>query len=332
MADPITITTTIITLATFIKDLIDVGQNIKRSIEKVGENRRRIREVVDDTLGTLAQLANLSRGREDNFQVQELLDALGNLKADMLHVLSIAQKFSAPEPRSGFRGLQSQIKGWLEREDVEAQVKRLNKHVKKCYMQFTVFSAARIEHTSARIENTSVRVEQRLIVNSVEHQAKLQRLEGMVTRVLVQTQFGHDVMNRTMEVVASDPDHESIESQFLSLQALRLVDAFEKYTTSAYFRSETPHWDPVEEPLRIVFLRPKSDLHILQQILTVMLQIKDHPTALSTKDATEVLLYLGEKLSWLGLQSEEINDTGNSCDMSSLLKPANNLFTGLICV
>jgi hypothetical protein len=56
----------------------------------------------------------------------------------MLHVLSVAQKISAPEPRSGFRGLQSQLKSWLEREDVEAQVKRLNKHVKKCYMQFTV--------------------------------------------------------------------------------------------------------------------------------------------------------------------------------------------------
>jgi hypothetical protein len=35
MADPITVTTTIITLATFITDLIDLGQNIKRSIEKV---------------------------------------------------------------------------------------------------------------------------------------------------------------------------------------------------------------------------------------------------------------------------------------------------------
>ncbi|KAJ7226278.1 hypothetical protein C8J57DRAFT_1481734 [Mycena rebaudengoi] len=314
MADPITITTTIITLATFIKDLIDVGQNIKRSIEKVRENRRRIQEVVDDTLGTLAQLANLSRGHEDNFQAQELLDALGNLKApymnsepslrDMLHVLSVTQKISAPEPRSGFRGLQSQLKSWLEREDVEAQVKCLNKHVKKCYMQFTVFSAARIEHTSARIENTSVRVEQRLIVNSVEHQAKLQRLEGMVTRVLVQTQFGHDVMNRTMEIVASDPGHQSIESQFLSLQAMHLIDAFEKYTASAYFRSKEPHWDPVEEPLQIVFLRPKSNLHILQQILTVMLQIKDHPTALSTKYATEILLNLGAELSCLGMQSE----------------------------
>ncbi|KAJ7233387.1 hypothetical protein C8J57DRAFT_1729528 [Mycena rebaudengoi] len=325
MADPITITTTIITLATFIKDLIDVGQNIRRSIEKVGENRRRIREVVDDTLGTLAQLANLLRGCEDSFQAQELLDALGNLKADMLHVLSVAQKISAPEPRSGFRGLQSQLKGWLEREDVEAQVKRLNKHVKKCYMQFAVFSAARNEHTSARIENTSaqikntsvrienisarienisVRVEQRLIINSVEHQVKLQRLEGMMTRVLVQTRFGHDVVNRTMELVASDPGHQSIESQFLSLQAMHLIHAFKKYTTSAFFQSKTPHWDPVEEPLQIVFLQPKSDLHILQKILTVMLQIKDHQTALSTKDATEILLELGEELSWLGLQSE----------------------------
>ncbi|KAJ7226289.1 hypothetical protein C8J57DRAFT_1731051 [Mycena rebaudengoi] len=296
MADPITITTTIITLATFIKDLIDVGQNIRRSIEKVGENRRRIREVVDDILGTLVQLANFSRGREDSFQAQELLDAIGNLKADMLHVLAVAQKISTREPRSGFRGLQSQFKNWLEREDVEAQVKRLNKHVKKCYIQFTAFSAA-------RIENTSVRVEQRLITNSVEHHAKLQRLEGMVTRVLVQTQFGLDVVNRTIEIIASDPDHESIESQFLSLQAVRLVDAFQKYTASTYFQSEEPHWDPVEEPLKISFGQPKSGLHILQKILTVMLQIEDHPTTLSTKDATEMLLELGGELSWSGLQS-----------------------------
>ncbi|KAJ7226272.1 hypothetical protein C8J57DRAFT_1731038 [Mycena rebaudengoi] len=274
MADPITITTTIITLATFMKDLIDVGQNIKRSIEKVGEDRRRIREVVDDTLGTLAQLANLSRGHEDSFQAQELLDALGNLKVDMLHVLSVAQKISAPEPRSGFQSLQSQIKGWLEHEDVEAQVKHLNKHVKKCYIQFTAFSAARIE--------------------------KSQRLEEMMARVLVQTQFGHDAMNHTMEIVASDP---SIKSQFLSLQAMRFIDAFKKYTTSALFQSKIPHWDPMEEPLKIGVLRPKSESHILQTILEVMLQIEHHPTTLSMKDATEMLLYLGGELSCWGLQS-----------------------------
>ncbi|KAJ7249351.1 hypothetical protein C8J57DRAFT_1475265 [Mycena rebaudengoi] len=308
--DPITITTTIITLASFIKDLIDVGQNIKRSIEKVGENRRRIREVVDDILGTLAQLANLSRGREDSFHVQELLDALGNLKEDMLHVLSVAQQISAPAPRSGLRGLSSQIKAWLERDDIEAQVKHLNKHVKKCYIQFTAFSAARIEHASARIENTSalientsVRVEQRLIVNSVEQQAKLQRLEGMMARVLVHTQFGQNMLNQTMDIVASDLRHRTLESQYLSVQVMRLLDSLDKYTASHYFHAETPCWDPAK-PFLTVSERPTSKSYVLHSILGVVLQIDQSPAHLFPRDAANMLLKLGDMLSSLGMQSE----------------------------
>ncbi|KAJ6594608.1 hypothetical protein B0H19DRAFT_1247268 [Mycena capillaripes] len=79
--DPITATTRVITLATFIKGLIEVGQNIRRSIEKVGENRRRIRELTDDVLRTLADFANLTRGQEDTFHAPALLSALGYLKA-----------------------------------------------------------------------------------------------------------------------------------------------------------------------------------------------------------------------------------------------------------
>ncbi|KAJ7141015.1 hypothetical protein C8R44DRAFT_974681 [Mycena epipterygia] len=79
--DPITVTTTIITLVTFIKDLIDLGQSIKESIEKVTENRRRIRNLTNEILHTLADLANLSRGHEDEFKAPALLSALGNLKA-----------------------------------------------------------------------------------------------------------------------------------------------------------------------------------------------------------------------------------------------------------
>ncbi|KAJ7112902.1 hypothetical protein C8R44DRAFT_881952 [Mycena epipterygia] len=81
MVDPITATTTLITLATFIKDLIDLGQSIQHSIEKVTENRRRIRDLTNDVLHTLGDLANLSRGHEDEFETPALLSALGNLKA-----------------------------------------------------------------------------------------------------------------------------------------------------------------------------------------------------------------------------------------------------------
>ncbi|KAF8128303.1 hypothetical protein K438DRAFT_1993935 [Mycena galopus ATCC 62051] len=78
--DPITVTTTFITLATFIKDLIEVGESIHRSIEKVGENRRRIRELTADVVRTLYELANLTHGREDAFHGPDLLRALEILK------------------------------------------------------------------------------------------------------------------------------------------------------------------------------------------------------------------------------------------------------------
>ncbi|KAJ7466968.1 hypothetical protein FB451DRAFT_1401823 [Mycena latifolia] len=79
--DPITATTTVITLASFIKDLIDVGQSIKRSIEKVRENRRRIRDLTDDILSTLAKLVDLSWVNDDTFPTPAQLSALGDLKA-----------------------------------------------------------------------------------------------------------------------------------------------------------------------------------------------------------------------------------------------------------
>ena len=48
---------------------------------QVSENRRQIRELTEDVVRTLYDLANLTRGREDAFQGPELLSALENLKA-----------------------------------------------------------------------------------------------------------------------------------------------------------------------------------------------------------------------------------------------------------
>ncbi|KAJ7236916.1 hypothetical protein C8J57DRAFT_128916 [Mycena rebaudengoi] len=299
MADPITVTTTIITLATFITDLIDLGQNIKRSIEKVGENRRRIRDLTNDIFCALANLANLSRGREDSFQAPELLDALANLKADMLHVLSTSEMLSlsgSPPHRRGFRALQSQIKFWLIRDDIESEIKRLKQQVNKCYIQFTAFSAARIEHTS-------VRVEQNLITNNVENQARLQRLEGMVARVLVHTQFGQNVVDQTMTIVASDPGHQTLESQYLSAQVMRLIDSLQKLAATHQFHSETPYWNP-RKPLQLSFVRPASPSHVLHAILGIVLEINDCPEQLSTKATALMLLNLGVKLSFLGMRRE----------------------------
>ncbi|KAJ7678717.1 hypothetical protein B0H17DRAFT_1334059 [Mycena rosella] len=301
--DPITAVTTIITLATFIKDLIDVGQSIKRSIDQVRDNRRRIRDLTDDILSTLAKLADLSRMNEDTFQAPAQLSALGDLKADMLNVLLICTKISPVERRPGFRGIGSQIKVWIKRDDVEAEIRRLKKHVNKCYLQFTAFSAARIEQTTARVEetadrteNTTLRVEHRLIVNHVENQITLRRFEGLMARVLLETPFGQNVMNQTIGILESDTTHQTVEFQYLSTEALHLVDSLQQRT----FVLDKPPWDGTG----LVLPLSESPRHILYRILGVLVQINDYPRELSFTTVLDGVLHLGNSFSRLGMYSE----------------------------
>ncbi|KAJ6574274.1 hypothetical protein B0H19DRAFT_1341368 [Mycena capillaripes] len=307
MADPITVTMTVITFATIIKDLIEVGQSIRRSVEKVSENRRQIRDLANDILCTLANIGNLSRPHENAFQTPELLSALANLKADMLYVLSVCGKISTVESSHGLRGFRSQIKVWMKRDDVERAINRLKGHVNKCYLQFTAFSAARIEHTSLRVEHTSLRVEQRLIVNNVDNQLRLRRLEGMMARVLLETQFGQNVMNQTVEIIAS-----TLELQYLSTQALRLMDTLKERvaTRSVIFVSEAPLWDGTS----LVFSPPPgSAKHILHKILGFAVKLNDCPTRITIPLGfiEDIMFTLGQDLEWHGMNSE-----GTACDLA----------------
>ncbi|KAJ7142777.1 hypothetical protein C8R44DRAFT_761092 [Mycena epipterygia] len=290
MADPITVTTTLITLATFIKDLIDLGQSIKSSIEKaslasvlVGENRRRIRDLTDDILRTLGHIADLSRGHEDSFQIPELLTALGNLKADMLYVYGVAGRISPPAGTRRHRGFGFQFKAWMKRDDIEGEIRRLREHVNNCYLQFTVmnaFSTARTEHTSRRVENTSLRVEQALVVNRVEN---------------------HNVMNQTIEIISSDQTHQTIEFQYLSIQSLHLVDAFQELLLG---RSGDLPWNTA--PSTMMFKEAPSPRHILHQVLGMVLAIRTGPTKVPAESIMSILDGLGAILEYLQMTSEAI--------------------------
>ncbi|KAJ7142779.1 hypothetical protein C8R44DRAFT_726111 [Mycena epipterygia] len=268
MADPITVTTTLITLATFIKDLIDLGQGIKSSIEK----------------------ANLSRGHENSFQAPELLTALGNLKARTL----------PPARTRGLRGFGTQFKAWMKRDDIEGEIRRLREHANTCYLQFTAFSTARTEHTSRRVENTSLRVEQALVVNHVENHVRLQRLETMMARMLLETQFGQNIMNQTIEIISSDPTHRTIEFQYLSIQTLHLIDAVQELLLRG---SVDLPWDTV--PLTLGLESP-SPAHILHRILGIVLALRTSPTEVQAETFISILDDLGPTLGSLRMTSEAI--------------------------
>ncbi|KAJ7891211.1 hypothetical protein B0H14DRAFT_1070509 [Mycena olivaceomarginata] len=186
---------------------------------QVSENRRQIRELMDEVVQILYNLADLTWGHEDTFRRPKLLTALENLKIEMLYVHCECNKISAVQP-PGFHGVRSRFKAWRKRDDLEAKIGCLKERVSKCYTQFTAFSVARIEHNTLRIEQTA-------IINHVENQVKARRLEGMMAQVLLETPFGQNVMNRTVEIISADPTHSSLESQYMSAQTMGLITLLE---------------------------------------------------------------------------------------------------------
>ncbi|KAJ7754905.1 hypothetical protein B0H14DRAFT_416934 [Mycena olivaceomarginata] len=263
--DPLTITTTFITLATFIKDLIDVGEGIRRSIEKVNENRRQIRELMDEVVQILYNLADLTWGHEDTFRRPKLLTALENLKTEMLYVYCECDKISTVQP-PGLRGVRSRFKAWRKRDDLEAKIGCLKEHVSKCYSQFTAFSAARNEQNTLRLEQT-------VIVNHVESQVKARRLEGMMAQVLLETPFGQNVVNQTMEIISADPNHSSLESQYMSAQTMSLIASLEGLLISGKLVLDGPLSNPAQ--LSQPTSKQCTPLHLLHNILGVVIDIKE---------------------------------------------------------
>ncbi|KAJ7646595.1 hypothetical protein FB45DRAFT_890854, partial [Roridomyces roridus] len=304
--DPITATTTVITLATFIKDLIEVGQSIAHSIEKVSENRRQLRDLTHDILRSLADIANLTRGCEDEYMAPALLGALGDLKADMLHVLAVCRDINLTGGGRGLRILRSQLKLWMKRDKIENEIRKLRQHVMGCFIKFTAFSTARNEHNIAHVEemafttvNTTVRIEQTVVVNHVENQVRLHRLEGMMARVLREDPFGQDIMNRTMEIISSDTARLTLESQYLSVQTMHLIDRL-RMTLASKSMNIDPDESPFGPPQ---FMQPISCNHLLYQILGMILLCDNEPTQVRL---TDIDFSIGVHLGNLGRKSEAV--------------------------
>ncbi|KAK7006038.1 Tetratricopeptide repeat family, partial [Favolaschia claudopus] len=261
--DPVSVTTTIITLATFIKDLVELGESIRSSIEKVGENRRQIRELSQDIVRTLYALESFTRGKEETLCDPELLGALENLKAEMLHVHSKCMKISSVQ-LPGLRGFRSQLTAWRKRDDLEKKIASLKERVSKCFSEFT---ASRLF-----IAHSTLRIEQRLVADGIESQATARRLEGMMTQLLLESDFGRHKLERTVEIISSDPTFQSLESQYMSAQLTSLITSVQILLASGSLFFELPSEQILDRPVLVdpTILTPS---HALIEILQLTVKI-----------------------------------------------------------
>ncbi|KAJ7646570.1 hypothetical protein FB45DRAFT_1018886 [Roridomyces roridus] len=280
--DPVT---SIITLATFVKDLLELGQKIKESIEKVSENRRRNRELANDVLRSLADIANLLRGHCGEVP-PALLGALGDLKADMLHVLEICRKIQPAG--NGTLGFKVKVKMWLKRDEVETEISRLKDRVLGCYIKFTAFSTAR---TELQLHNLSLRVEHASTMHHAQNQVGFRRLEGMVSRILLDEHS----LNRT---VLSDSTH--IEIQYLEVQTKQLIGSLHKAMNGQKLVLDTTAWDPTR-PFKSTFVQIISSSSVVHKVLETILTIQRNPSEVMLHSMTDIMLTLGIHLANLGM-------------------------------
>lgn len=130
-----------------------------------------------------------------------------------------------------FAVVKSKLRAWNKRDDIEARIVRLRETVRGCYERFLVclvicvvfvhvlshinqiFTTSRTEHTSNRIENT-------ILVQGTENHVRLNRLEVLVTEMLLTSKFGQQCIEQ-LGIRLAD-----VRSSFFIWNSLQSLDEF----------------------------------------------------------------------------------------------------------
>ncbi|KAJ7788104.1 hypothetical protein B0H14DRAFT_3504662 [Mycena olivaceomarginata] len=171
-----------ITVATFIKDLVELGRNIKHSIDQVSENKEQLSRLGDEVTGTLSSLVKLTQGFDNAQPSLDLSTALEDLKS---HLERIYKKSKQVFQHTLW------FKSWWNRQKIDQDIKRLNELKKDCYEQFTLFSTARIEGKADQIVDTTARIQStadRVTDTTTRTQATAVQIADITTRIEAETE------------------------------------------------------------------------------------------------------------------------------------------------
>ncbi|KAJ7475436.1 hypothetical protein B0H11DRAFT_2281935 [Mycena galericulata] len=124
----------------------------------------------------------------------------------------------------------------------------------------------------------------------------------MMARVLLETPFGQNIMERTIEIISSDPVHQSLEFQYLSTQTMCLLNSLQQLVAGGNLAIDTHHITTVVKP---VFAPPRMPSHILHWILGMLLEIHNDSSRLQF-NSTDILLGLGTDLANLNMTAEAV--------------------------
>ncbi|KAJ2917753.1 hypothetical protein MD484_g2653, partial [Candolleomyces efflorescens] len=214
--DPLSVLGTVLAIS-------QAAQAIKASIDKVKGNKKRLESLVTDIVSSLDDLEKFTKAHLNEVDGSLLLSsAISKLQHDICLLLGRCQKLARQNDGGHLSKVKAAVKAWNKRDEIEGELCRIKESISSCYAQFTAFTAARVENASYRLENS-------IVVRGVEQEAKLRRLEVLVTNVLLDTGFGKQVVQQIGHSISTHSGGSSIENDYLCLQLRTVLDTMEAH-------------------------------------------------------------------------------------------------------
>ncbi|KAL0952476.1 hypothetical protein HGRIS_006740 [Hohenbuehelia grisea] len=153
--------------------LVEVAHKIKETIDKVSENRTRLRQLAADVVKGIVDIQEFCethRRVQDVSGARELQDALDSVSRELHYVLRRCEKVYARYGGSRFGKARANFSAWFNRDEIVTDIVRLKEQVQSCHLRFISFSSARTE--------------QNVLLLLYEHRARARQIDSLIPGLL----------------------------------------------------------------------------------------------------------------------------------------------------
>ncbi|KAJ7592563.1 hypothetical protein C8J56DRAFT_928952 [Mycena floridula] len=208
-------------IATAAKEVICLGLEIRKTIEKVRINKRRVIQLSADITRDLVHLESLFQDYSFT-NCHELLAELDRVKLEMNTVQTLCGKLIMTDVTHQISKAKAKIKAWYKRDSIEVELLQLRDRLRDCLSKFTTFSVARIEH--------------RVILQGMENRVRLKTMDGLLQTYLTETHKGRHLVRQMDISLATDDPQNGIEFQYFSWLVARLLEGIQSLASSQQYK------------------------------------------------------------------------------------------------
>ncbi|KAJ7592546.1 hypothetical protein C8J56DRAFT_1023581 [Mycena floridula] len=257
-----------------IKEVIDLGLEIRKSIEKVRCNKETSNRLSTEIACDLSKLQSLMHGY--SFHADEQLHAeLHDVKQEMTAVHEICVELIPKADKTVMSLTRAKLKAWRKRNDIEAELIQLKNRVHDCLFKFTI----------------------------VESRIQSRRIGEILETYLIRTPAGAQIVQQVAAIASDDHAHKTLESQYLHLVVIRLLESIDccasrrGYTSALTTQSaesaacdvhEMPDWNHLL-PIEIVSAQRTELATIILCILDLVQTLKDFGDEISMQACAQIL-------------------------------------------